>query len=90
MPFRRGQSALSTGVGREGRGEQGESPTAYDLSGSVLPAPEAGSVIVTVRGHPAAAVVEVLVTRRVLPPARRACLATEDKVAVTYDVRLLD
>lgn len=78
------QAAATEVLSRLGRA------TAYDLSGSVLPGPEAGSVIVTVRGHPAAAAVEVLVTRRVLPPARRACLATEDKVAVTYDVRLLD
>lgn len=47
-------------------------------------------VEVLVTGHPRAERVRVRVTRVVLPPARRACLADIEKVAITHTAMLAD
>ena len=62
---------------------------AYLLRGRIDNGAGAHTWTVSVTGHPHGAEIPVLVRRRVDPPARRACLATEDKVAVTFETRLL-
>ena len=72
---------------------------AHLLRGRVVPpaapAPSADNlrpddVDVLVTGHPRAETVRVRVTRVVLPPARRACLADIEKVAITHTAMLAD